>query len=113
MNGDTIIDGVKVWLVCVMGYVNVVTEDANSMKIVINDGSDCIDATIWKDIHNEVFQECNSSSNTFVRIIGELREENTSKTLQVHHVTRLNDWNELSYHLMDIVYVHIENKSNN
>jgi len=41
----------------------------------------------------------------FVKLVGELQNNNGMHTLMVHFVSPLSDWNELSCHLLEIVYV--------
>ena len=50
-----------------------------------------------------------SRENSFLKILGELRESNQKKYLEVIDVAPLTDWNELTHHLLEVVFVHLQN----
>jgi len=110
VNGKSFIDGVQLWLVSIIGHIKITEEDATSLSFVVNDGSSSIEAVFWKDSSEKHNWATCVRGGAFFKIIGELRDDDERKRLQVHHVSPLTDGNELTYHLMEIVYTHINNK---
>ena len=49
INGDFLLDGTKLWLICVFGYIESIEDNQQRKKFTINDGSGSIDAVLWKD----------------------------------------------------------------
>jgi hypothetical protein len=47
--------------------------------------------------------------NAFVRIVGQLREYEGRKHVLIYDIAPINDWNELTHHLLQIVLVHLQN----
>lgn len=44
-----------------------------------------------------------------MRVVGNLREYEGTVHVLVYSVTILQDWNELTYHILDVIYTHLQN----
>lgn len=66
--------------------------------------------------HDELFSNSqllslsmNFRENSFVKIVGQLREYEGRKHVLIYDIAPVTDWNELTHHLLQIVYVHLQN----
>jgi len=50
-----------------------------------------------------------NSEGVLVRVVGNLREYDSKFNLMVFDVSPVIDWNELSYHLLEVIYTHLQN----
>jgi len=48
-SGELLLDGTKLWLVSVFGYIENLHSNKDFLKFTINDGSATIRATMWND----------------------------------------------------------------
>ena len=47
--------------------------------------------------------------NSFVKVVGQLREYEGRKHVLIYDITPIVDWNELSHHLLQIIFIHLQN----
>ena len=47
--------------------------------------------------------------NSFVKVVGQLREYEGRKHILIYDITPIVDWNELSHHLLQIIFIHLQN----
>ena len=62
----------------------------------------------YSDIRSSLFL-INIRENSFVKIVGQLREYEGRKHVLIYDIAPVTDWNELTHHLLQIVYVHLQN----
>ncbi len=46
--------------------------------------------------------------NSCVRIYGNLRDYEGKRHILIYSINLLEDWNELTHHLLDVVYTHLQ-----
>jgi replication factor A2 len=94
-----------------MGIVESVEEHSTSIAFRINDGTGAIDAKLWndKDVSGGFSAKAVSCrDNTFVKVVGSIREFEGRKHVLIFDITALNDWNELTHHLFQVMLAHLQ-----
>lgn len=113
--GDDIfkIDGHDVGLVKVVGQIfNCQTND-NFFSFRVEDGTDSIDGRVWfeTDLYNsEKRHEWKEGS--YVTIIGQIKSFNEKKSLTAKRIRLVTDYNEIAYHNVESLYVHLHQVKN-
>lgn len=99
------LDGAELFTVKIIGTVDSVAEHATNHTYQISDSTGSIECKLWidKDSGGSVAM----SANTLVRICGSLREYEGRRHVLVYDMSRVDDWNELTHHMLEVVYVHL------
>jgi len=107
------IDNAEVHTVVVMGLVESMEEHSTNMAFKINDGTGTVEAKLWNEKDTGVSpmaaRLASCQTNSFVRIVGALRDFENRKHVLIYDVRPLSDWNELTHHLFHIMFVHQQN----
>jgi replication factor A2 len=82
---------------------NVEVKETN-IQYRLDDGTGVIDSKAF-DLRSKPLQE-----NDYVRVYGKLKEINSRKVFNVDHIHKLQDMNEISYHLLEATLVHLQAK---
>ena len=112
-DGTYHIDSAEVHTVVIMGLVESMEEHSTNMAFKINDGTGMIEAKLWNEKDTGVSpmaaRLASCQTNSFVRIVGALRDFENRKHVLIYDVRPLSDWNELTHHLFQIMFVHQQN----
>jgi len=85
-------------------------EHSTNLNFKLNDGSGTIECKQWIEKDATTFGKLRSlREGLLVRVVGNLREYEGKVHVLVFDVTPITDWNELSYHILDIVLTHLQN----
>ena len=107
------IDNADVHNVSIMGVVESIEEHSTSTTFKINDGTGTIDAKLWNEKNGSVTalaaRVSNCRTNTFIKIIGDLRDFENRRHILIYDINPLADWNELTHHLFQVMFVHLQN----
>jgi len=107
------IDNREVQEVYIVGRIaKVLTSEATSLNYLIDDGTGILDVRIWLaedpgnyiNIKSEEWLE-----GTYVRVIGNLRVFKSKRALVAFRLIRVEDFNEITYHHLECIYVHLYN----
>ena len=92
------LDGAELFTVKIIGTVDSVAEHATNHTYQISDSTGSIECKLWidKDSGGSVA----TSANTLVRICGSLREYEGRRHVLVYDMSRVDDWNELTHHML-------------
>ncbi|KAK0735690.1 hypothetical protein B0T21DRAFT_368340 [Apiosordaria backusii] len=103
------IDGFPVTTVTLVGQVRAVNPQTTNTTYKIDDGTGgSIDVKKWINLENsESGAETPFSLDTWVRVMGRLTSFNGKIHVGAHHVRVIDDYNEVSYHLLEATYVHL------
>jgi replication factor A2 len=104
------IDGQEIATVTFVGIIRSVNESATSIMYTIEDGTGKIDVRKWINRDEDVaFMRQRSSlrEGVYVRIVGELRAFQDQKSITAIHIRPLDDFNEITYHLLEAIHVHL------
>uniref|UniRef100_A0A7S4NN61 Replication protein A C-terminal domain-containing protein n=1 Tax=Paramoeba aestuarina TaxID=180227 RepID=A0A7S4NN61_9EUKA len=100
------LDGVPLNQVTIVGQVMYMTKTDSNISVEINDGSGSINARLWEP---EEPQEENWREGSYVRLVGRLKCFSEQRSLLVSKVRLIDDMNEITYHLAEVIKVHLFN----
>ena len=101
-------DGRDLHYVKIVGAIRSVEDRSTNVSYEIEDGTGMIVVKQWLDDNDsqalqEMRQECQKDA-IYVKVIGQIKEYDGRKNLVALRVVRLKDANELTYHLLEVVY---------
>ncbi|XP_076750067.1 replication protein A 32 kDa subunit-like [Xylocopa sonorina] len=102
-------DGLRLWgtLIHVVTFVGIVKEIERTpikMKFEIEDETGCITCLRWLETDKTV-SESNIELNTYVRVIGYIRQDSENKYVLILKIMPLTNLNELTTHLLEVTNV--------
>jgi replication factor A2 len=110
------IDGHEVNEITFIGQIMSFTPaQANNVIYVLDDGTGQIDVKVWLDSTDKTDHYYNAHSHEFVagayvRVTGSLKTFNNRKNVQAFRLTLIRDPNEITFHFLEAIYVHLYNK---
>eukprot|EP01036_Dinobryon_divergens_P023647 gene23647-32019_t len=103
------VDGAELANIKIMGMVAAIEEHSTNFNFKVNDGTGVMDCKQWIDRDTRAQSKLTGlRDGALVRVVGNLREFDGKVHLLVFDVTPVLDWNELSYHLLDIMLTHCQ-----
>ena len=101
-------DGRPLHMVTVVGAVRSVDAQSTSIQYVIEDGTGSIDVKQWVDDNDsEVVSEEKrraAQDNIYVKVTGSVKDYEDKKMFLANSVRKLGSGNELTHHLLDVMY---------
>lgn len=111
-NDINTIDGVEVVDVKIMGVIENVEHNSTTTVYMIHDGTGLFKCQHWIDSNNNTSANAVSKQllkkHTFVRVFGILKNYENKSFLLINDISIVEDLNELSHHLLEIIYVHLQ-----
>lgn len=104
------IDGRDVNQVVIVGTVLTIDAQALAINYSMDDGTGRIDVRWWSDAENgESADEKRSiiSEMTYARVVGKVRNFQGTKQIVAFDVRPVKDFNEVTYHMINAVQVHL------
>jgi replication factor A2 len=103
-----LVDGRELHHVKFVGAVRSAEDFSTNVTFGIEDGTGLVDVKQWLDVNDcsaiaEMRQEC-LQENIYVKIVGQVKDYDGKKTVVAHTVRRLMTSNELTYHMLEVVY---------
>ena len=106
--GDALmVDGKKVGLVTMVGVVRNIESKTTKVTYRIQDHTGAIDCAEWIDSDDGEAKELGVREGQYVRIFGQLKTFENVSSVTAHCVRLVNDPNELTAHLCDIIFAHL------
>jgi len=107
-NSLSLPDGRELHHVKLIGAVRSYEEASTNATFSIEDGTGLVDVKQWSDNNDcaaviEMRQAC-MQDHVYVKIIGQVKDYDGKKTLVAHTVRLLSTSNELSHHMLEVVY---------
>mmetsp|Transcript_9372 Transcript_9372/g.8377 ORF Transcript_9372/g.8377 Transcript_9372/m.8377 type:complete len:307 (-) Transcript_9372:122-1042(-) len=103
------VDGVDIHVVKIIGFVESLEEHSTNLNYIIRDGTGAVECKEWveknrtdKSKHDKI------KLNSYVKIYGNPRDYEGRRHLLVYDITVLEDWNEISYHSLDCILIHLQ-----
>lgn len=101
-------DGRELHHVKLIGAVRGYEDASTNVTFSIEDGTGLVDVKQWLDVNDcaavtEMRKEC-EQEHLYVKIIGQVKDYDGRKTLVAHTVRRLSTSNELTHHMLEVVY---------
>ena len=105
---DVPIDDTKIWdiparMFTIVGIVRNVEETATKMSYDIEDQTGTITALKWLEADKKS-SERSMQVDTYVRVLGLLREQNDKRHILILRMWPLQDLNELTSHILEVTY---------
>ena len=105
---DTPIDDKKIWnipvrMFTIVGIVRNIEETATKMSYDIEDQTGTITALKWLEADKKS-SERTMEVNTYVRVVGLLREQNNKRHVLILRMWPLQDLNELTNHILEVTF---------
>jgi replication factor A2 len=101
-------DGRPLHMVTIVGAVRSVDAQSTSIQYVIEDGTGSIDVKQWVDDNDsEVVAEEKkraAQDNIYVKVTGSVKDYEDKKMFLANSVRKLGSGNELTHHLLDVMY---------
>ncbi|RIA86709.1 hypothetical protein C1645_779005 [Glomus cerebriforme] len=115
------IDGLELRVIKIVGIVKSKTPRHQGLDYVVDDGTGFIDVKVWHDGSEEtnVNKKIDLTVNTYAKFFGNCRIFANKKHVAAHIVRPIEDHNEISYHMAEVIYAHLyltkglNNPSNN
>ncbi|TGZ83158.1 replication protein A, subunit RPA32 [Ascodesmis nigricans] len=102
------IDDVEIAHITFVARVMNITELPTNINYVVDDGTGKCDVKQWKDLEeggdNNTAQ---SLMGQYVRVIGHLKTHNNKRHISAFAILPVKDYNEVQYHLLEAVYIHL------
>ncbi|ORX70231.1 nucleic acid-binding protein [Linderina pennispora] len=117
-----VLDGEEIKQVTFVGVIRTITPQAINITYGIEDGTGLIDLRVWNSDNaqddNDADMEGEDGVQTmradpklvighYARVYGELKFFNGKRHVNVHRIRPVTDHNEVTYHGMEAVYVHL------
>jgi replication factor A2 len=104
------VDDVALTTLKLVGTLVAPQEHSTNLNFKLNDGSGTIECKQWIEKDAGAFSKLRSlREGLLVRVVGNLREYEGRTHVLVFDVTPISDWNELTYHILDVVFTHVQN----
>ncbi|KAM7189701.1 replication factor A protein 2 [Naviculisporaceae sp. PSN 640] len=101
------IDGIPLTQVTIVGQVRAVNPQATNTTYRIDDGTGTIDIKKWVDPENQDDTVPKFGLDSYVRVHGRLKNFNSKKHLGANFMRAIEDYNEVTYHMLESTYVHL------
>jgi len=90
-----------------------VTEQTSNVSFSVDDGTGKIDARLWVDKDDQsdytMARKGTWKEGIYVRVVGQLRTFGGKRSVVAFRIAPLTDYNEVTHHLLEVVYVHLLN----
>lgn len=107
------IDGVEVSLIKVVGQIFNCQMNDNFFSFRVEDGTGSIDGRIW--FESDLYSSENRNQwkeGTYVSIIGTLKNFSDRNNISAKRIRIISDFNEVTYHNTESLFVHLHNVKN-
>lgn len=83
--------------------------DVKQTKFVctVEDHTGVIDLTHWSNPEDEDNMAASVRDNMYVRCVGQIKDIGKNRAINAFRIVPLQDYNELTMHLMDVIYTHL------
>lgn len=101
------VDDVELHTIKLVGKIVEFHDESTNYTFKLNDGTGEMECKKWK--------ENDSPSNLFfqggetVRVVGTIREFAGRSHLLIYNITLVEDWNEVTHHILDVIFTHLQN----
>jgi replication factor A2 len=104
------VDDVELNIIKIIGVLSNPQEHSTNFNFRVNDGSGSIECRLWieKDA-NGLARISRLKNGNLVRVVGNIREYDGKIHISVFDAAPVEDWNELTYHTLDIIHTHLQN----
>ncbi|KAL7685305.1 putative replication factor A protein [Plasmopara halstedii] len=105
---DLRLDGQELSTVRLVGLLTNLTPQSTSVRFQLDDGSGAFDCQYFVNADEDT-SEAVLREGSYVRVVGKLRSFQGKTSLSCFSVGTIEDMNELTHHLLEVIYVHCYN----
>jgi len=105
------IDGHDLHQITIVGLITSADEQSTNLQYNLDDGTDQIMVKMWLDSDaDEAAAERRAGwkEGVIVRVIGQLRSFNNSKSVVAYNIQPIADFNEYTFHFIEVVHTHLK-----
>jgi replication factor A2 len=104
------VDGSELNTIKLVGNMYEPQDHTTNFTFKLDDGSGIIECKQWLDKDNGIPSALkNVMPGSSVRVFGNVREYEGRIHILVFHAAEITDMNEISYHVLDVIYTHLQN----
>nr|XP_033331781.1 replication protein A 32 kDa subunit-like [Megalopta genalis] len=107
--GELKICGIPIYMISIVGMLRHIDESATKETYEIEDETGTITAFRWLEA-DKSSEASTFKLNTYVRVYGHLREQDSKKHVLVLKIRALTNLNELTSHLLEVAYIVLKSK---
>ncbi|CAJ2513700.1 Uu.00g018190.m01.CDS01 [Anthostomella pinea] len=101
------IDGLDVKQVTFVGMVRSISPQTTNITYRLDDGTGIIEVKQWLDADKQEESRPAFREEEYVRVWGRLKSFSNKRHVGAHVIKPVKDFNEVNYHLLEAVYVHL------
>mmetsp|Transcript_29590 Transcript_29590/g.80818 ORF Transcript_29590/g.80818 Transcript_29590/m.80818 type:complete len:297 (+) Transcript_29590:94-984(+) len=104
------VDGQELHQVTVIGLILSADEQNTNLQYTLDDGTDDILVKMWVDQDNEdetVERRAQWREGKLVRVVGQLRIFNHSRSIVAFNIQPITDYNEYTLHFIEVIHSHL------
>lgn len=105
------IDGAEIGQLTFVAVVRNISIQSTNITYRMEDGTGLIEVKQWLEM--ETISDDNPQKNveiatdTYVRVIGQLKAFNNKRHIYAHHIRTIQDLNEVQYHILETTAIHL------
>jgi len=107
------VDGRELNQVTIVANILQISNLTTNVNFVVDDGTGKIDVRVWLDADDKndhmAQQKSEWREGAYVRIVGHLRSFHNKRSIVGFKIIPITDFNELTYHFLEAIYVHLYN----
>jgi len=110
------IDGKDLHQVTIVGIIMNAEEQNTNLQYTIDDGTDDIVVKMWIDAEADeaaLERRAQWKEGKVVRVTGQLRSFNMARSIVAFNITPITDFNEYTFHFIEVVHTHLRNTKGN
>jgi len=95
--------------VVVVGRVHKRADSTSNLQFLLEDGTGSIDVHLYVDAEAEPMDDLKSkiTVGSYVKVVGQLRSFANKRSIKANAVLPIDDYNEVTHHLMSCIYAHL------
>ncbi|KAF9763001.1 Replication protein A 32 kDa subunit B [Nosema granulosis] len=101
------LDTVELTTVQVLGWITQIKGTNTGKSFVLEDGTSSIDCTLWPNKPHEEHMASLIEEGECVKVTGTIKVYSGRRSLQVSNLSIVEDYNELTYHHINVIKQHL------
>jgi len=110
------IDGRDISQVTIVGKIEKIQDQSTYVNYTVDDGTGAIDVRQWLDSDESEYlrsERAKLQSGRYARVVGYPRKFNNERSLVAMHIAPVTDFNEITFHGLEVIAVHLEASKSN
>lgn len=103
------VDDNELYTVKLIGFVSNLTFQSTNISFQLNDGSGSIDCRFFISKDDSSSSADKLKAGHLVKVVGNIREYDNKIHMSIFEAYLVQDWNELTHHILDTIFTHLQN----